>query len=461
MKRILSFILVTAMLCSLNGTAYAVCVDYDGDGVCDGEGSPGTVPEPPAPTPVPGGGETNTPQMNLSEDQKLDFLMILLAPVPLIFGLCRGSSWYWKRLFGAWPGINWLTSYSDYLTEGFTKEFFATRDLVRVGGSPFLILYPPSLGIKAVVSAPFLLLKKDPEEVRRLKAQYTAVIDNYRLLERNTARQLEHLEIQRNAAYESRNALVEEFIETHADLRKLRDEKGADAARAAAVKRLDVYLEASRKQKQIQQSLHETADELEAIRSKACEKFKDDISAVDYIFEKNQNEIEAILESDRLTPTFRKRLRDERFVYSRVERYYTVFGIVGEVKDAAVSLKSSVDNGGTYAQWFKEHEHQEELGRIALHILGNWGGDTAEQLMDSAYAATAGVVLSGQIEKIRAEASRISMARFAQDLWANRWQERRSAVEAGDRNIDGVNKQRKKYAEQVAIYEKKLNKLQQ
>ncbi len=386
--------------------------------------------------------------------KEADFLLSMLAPLPLAGGVAFGGIWHVKRLFGGFKGKSAIRSWSDYITEhypmgarGASGGFWG-----RLGGLPFLVLYPFTwtlgqvgigvgwCGMKTGEGVAWLGKKtwqgitwppkqvyyafagRPDEKPRPTKRQLELADFNFRQLRQEEEKVLAETRAARQAAAEKREAFLDEFIAGDPDLQKTLAAEGREAALARAAKKLDAYLHSYRERAKIRGDQQALVQEMDRTISKADQQlFEDGVGIfLDQAAGRLTKGWNDQLDSGKLTRAASHDLRLKLRLADVAQKTKAIQDEYYDLKDLGESFKKA--EAGDHEARLEAHE---KTGRIIIGWLDNVApakaGTVALTTMDAAYAATAHLMLGNVASNIRGDMVRFQTARPHEDALAQRW----------------------------------------
>ncbi len=398
--------------------------------------------------PYGGGGGGDDGDSGYSGGASFERAPIFVAPVGIVGGVFAGAVWYGKQITGNSSDDFFLESYKNFLKVPDSDEWAAGSFTfgLRMGGLPWLALYVPTGPISyGVASAYKAATKPKPKPVDPNIAVYELIAKNYAELSKTTDGELRKAHGNVEAAGMRRTVMLDKHIEGSQELRELKEREGIEAARARAGKQLDSWSKARAEKKKLAMALTQSIREKDAAIKDAIDNANPASFLVDLNLSKTETHLENVLQDKTLPQGVQDSLKRELKVSGLLSKGKTAYDIGANVKEIADSYKKAEAEGKDAAQWIEDREAREKVWRLKIKMLSvplSGGAGTAvgaaETATDIAYAATAGVLLSSQIDAEMATLEKLQTAQVFHDAMADDWDEVNIAIKAARANEETI-----------------------
>lgn len=380
---------------------------------------------------------------------------IFVAPVGFVGGLFMGAGWYFEEMAGNFPKTGFLDSYGNYVSIKPQEDNKAFNFGARLGGLPWLAIYLPTWPIRAGIAAiADVASRPSPKPADPCIPAYQAIASNYTALQQATRSELQKADQDIQAAEFRRTRFLDAFINDSAELRDLRQQKGAEAARAKAAGQLDVWSKSRAEKEKLILATSLSIQEKDAICRAAMDDFYKSFPGS--FNDLQMGRLEEKLDVMKDSPAgLTEALKRERMVTKVLTKGKTFIEAGGKTTELWKSLSQSRENGQDAGKWMKDPATRKILLDLGIKVLPevldkakvSQGVTIAGGLIDASYAATANYLYAGQIAEQLAMVEKLRTASVFSDKMANDW----------DRiNLPGkaARERAKKLQEKVTYYER-------
>ncbi len=446
MKNLFFPVLITVLVLSglILGTATASA--YEGNCVCAycdrpcGSGHTSSCP-------YGGGGGGGGGDSESSGGASFERAPIFVAPVGMVGGVFAGGVWYYKHMAGDFKKDFFIDSYQDFLSVKPSDEWAAGAFTfgLRMGGIPWLALYVPTgpirYGVVSVYKAATKPSPPKPKPVDPNIAVYELIAKNYASLGKATDEELKKAQGNVETARMRRTRMLDNHIEGSLELREIREKEGLAAARLRAEKQLEVYSKSRAEKKKLERAVSLSIQEKDARIKEAINNANPMSFFADFNLGKAEAHLDKALEDKTLPQGVKDSLGRELKVTKLLSNGKFAYEAGSNAVEIVQSYNKASTEGKDATQWLEDREAREKIWRLKLKLLSKplsgapgTAVGAAETAIDTAYAATAGVLLGRQIDAEMATLEKLRTASVFHDAMADDWDEVNIAVRAAEMN---------------------------